>query len=256
MRPGCPELVRMLKEIPEIEQVTMTTNGVLLAQFLPELLECGLDAVNVSLDTLNREVYRQITGRDELGKAMEGIRQALAGGIRVKANVVLQRGVNEKEWKALADLTKKHFLDVRFIEMMPIGYGKDYETVSNEELLVTLKQEEPGLFADTGVHGNGPAVYYRMPGAKGSIGFISAMHGKFCGSCNRLRLTSVGKLKPCLCFENSVDIRKILRESKREETEGLLDQAIREAVQKKPKQHKFEMPNDITERKQMVQIGG
>lgn len=256
VRPGCAGLIGDLKAIPGIEQVTMTTNGVLLSQFLPKLAENGLDAVNISLDTLDRDVYERITGRDELPQAMEGIRQALASGIRVKVNVVLQRGINEKEWKDLADLTKGHCLDVRFIEMMPIGHGRDYETVSNGEILAGLREKEPGLCMDTSVHGNGPAVYYRMPGARGSVGFISAVYGKFCGSCNRLRLTSMGKLKPCLCFENSVDVRKILRETAQGETEGLLDQAIREAVRRKPKQHKFETLSDITEQRQMVQIGG
>lgn len=254
VRPGCPGLVGALKGIPGIEQVSITTNGVLLEQFLPELLENGLDAVNVSLDTLKQDVYRQITGRDELPQVLEGIRQALASGIRVKTNVVLQRGINEEEWEALADLTKDHRMDVRFIEMMPIGYGKSYETISNEEILAKLEAEETGLYRDNSIHGNGPAVYYRIPGAKGSVGFISAMHGKFCESCNRLRMTSAGRLKPCLCFESGVDLREILRRQK--QPDGALERAIREAVSMKPQMHKFETPGDITEQKQMVQIGG
>lgn len=256
VRLGCPELIGKLKKITGIEQVTMTTNGVLLAELLPELLDNRLDAVNISLDTMDRDIYQQITGRDELPQVMEGIKKAIESGIPVKANAVLQKGINEKEWKGLAELTKESSMDVRFIEMMPIGYGKEYQTIYNEDILAKLKEREPELYEDISVHGNGPAVYYRIPGAKGSIGFISAMHGKFCGNCNRLRLTSMGKLKPCLCFGDSIDLREILRESGGESVDELLYQAVCEAVRMKPEQHRFEALSDITEQKKMVQIGG
>lgn len=256
VRLGCPELIGKLKKITGIEQVTMTTNGVLLAELLPELLDNGLDAVNISLDTMNRDIYQQITGRDELPQVMEGIKKAIESGIPVKANVVLQKGINEKEWKGLAELTKENTMDVRFIEMMPIGHGKEYQTIYNEDILAKLREREPELYEDISVHGNGPAVYYRIPGAKGSIGFISAMHGKFCGNCNRLRLTSMGKLKSCLCFGDSIDLRKILRESGGESVDELLYQAVCEAIRMKPEQHRFEALSDITEQKKMVQIGG
>lgn len=256
VRPGCPKLVKELKSIAGIEQVTMTTNGILLKKFLPELLKNGLDAVNISLDTMDRDTYRQITGKDGLLQVADGIREALESGIRVKVNVVLQKGINEEEWKGLAELTRRNPLDVRFIEMMPIGYGKKYETIYNEDVLAKLKDWQPGLCEDISRHGNGPSVYYRIPGAKGSIGFISAMHGKFCGSCNRIRLTSMGRLKPCLCFGNSLDVRKVLREAEPGNVDELLYQAVREAIVMKPAQHRFEVSGDITEHKKMVQIGG
>lgn len=256
VRLGCPELIGKLKDIPRIEQVTITTNGVLLEELLPKLLDNALDAVNISLDTMNRDTYRQITGRDELPRVVEGIKKAIESGIPVKVNAVLQRDINEGEWKELVELTRKYSLDVRFIEMMPIGYGKEYQTIYNEDVLGKLKGIEPELCVDNSVHGNGPAVYYRIPGAKGSIGFISAMHGKFCGNCNRLRLSSMGKLKPCLCFGDNIDLRKILRESDKESADKLLYQAVLEAIRMKPEQHKFEVVSDITEQKQMVQIGG
>ncbi len=256
VRPGCPQLVKELKSITGIKQVTMTTNGILLKKFLPELLKNGLDAVNISLDTMDRDTYRQITGKDGLLQAADGIREAIESGIRVKVNVVLQKGINEAEWKGLAELTRRNPLDVRFIEMMPIGDGKGYETIYNEEVLAKLKALEPGLCEDISKHGNGPSVYYRIPGAKGSIGFISAMHGKFCGNCNRIRLTSTGRLKPCLCFGDSLDVRKVLRGTEQENVDELLYQAVREAISMKPAHHKFEVSGDITECKKMVQIGG
>lgn len=132
----------------------------------------------------------------------------------MKVNCVLLKGVNDQEWQELAELTTRMPVDVRFIEMMPIGYGKDYEPVYNEILLEKLKVQYPDLERDERVHGNGPAFYYKIKGAQGSIGFISAIHGKFCGSCNRLRLTSQGKLKPCLCFGEEMDLRSIVRGKK------------------------------------------
>lgn len=211
VRADCAQLTGMLKQIPGIQQVTMTTNGILLDKYLPQLLENGLDAVNISLDTLSEKCYGQITGRAELPRVLANIRQAVQAGIKVKINCVLMKNRNSREWLNLAELTKELQADVRFIEMMPIGCGKDFEPVYNEKILNRLYERYPNLEKDDSVHGNGPAVYYRIKGAKGSIGFISAMHGKFCGSCNRIRLTSDGKLKPCLCYADSVDLKKILR---------------------------------------------
>lgn len=268
VRPECPELIGMLKKIPGIKQVTMTTNGVALSQYLPRLLENGLDAVNISLDTLNPQTYQQITGKNQLDDVFEGIRQSVRAGLPVKLNAVLQPGINGGEWLELARLTTLFPLDVRFIEMMPIGYGRNYRPVSNQELLLRLKNMYPDLRKDESIRGNGPAVYYRIPQAKGSVGFISALHGKFCKSCNRLRLTSQGKLKPCLCFEEEVDVMEILRgkesavhrelqEDVRAATrKELLKQRISKAVGRKPREHHFETAEQITECRQMAQIGG
>lgn len=255
-RLGCPELIGKLNRISGIEQVTMTTNGVLLGKYLPELIENGLAAVNISLDTLDREKYREITGRDELDNVLESIRLALDAGLHVKINSVLQKGMNDGEWLELANLTKKYPLDVRFIEMMPIGYGKKYETVYNEDILEGLKRQYPDIREDLSVHGNGPAVYYRIPGAKGSVGLISAMHGKFCGYCNRIRLTAQGKIKPCLCFEDSVDIYELVKEPDRKKAVEQVYQAIAKAIRIKPANHRFEELDKITEVKKMVEIGG
>ncbi len=264
VRKGCPKLIGRLKQIPGIEQVTLTTNGVLLKKYLPELQKNGIDAVNVSLDTLDREHYAQITGQDVLEDVQEGIRLAVEKGIRVKINSVLIPGLNEGSWEELIRMAEEYPVDVRFIEMMPIGYGKAYRAVDNGTLLRQLQDHYPDIRPDGKTHGNGPAVYYYIPGFQGSIGFISAVHGRFCGSCNRIRLTSMGNCKPCLCYEDSVDLRRILRgESEGSETEGaqavrreLLLDGIRQAISMKPKQHCFEALSHITEVKQMVQIGG
>lgn len=271
-RLGCPELVARLKRIPGIRQVTMTTNGVLLGQYLKELRRAGLDGVNISLDTLNRETFRQITGRDQLPAVLEGLEAALEESewsrrdgksgdapFRVKVNCVLQRGVNDGEWPKLAGLAGNRNLDVRFIEMMPVGHGRLVPGVSNTELFREMRRKWPELHPDTAVHGNGPAVYVQIPGWKGSIGFISAMHGKFCGSCNRIRLTSQGKLKPCLCYGETEDLMRVFREYpgvEEEKRRKILTEILEKAVREKPAAHCFENRAGITEQMDMVSIGG
>lgn len=250
-RKNCPELIRRIKAIPGVCQVTMTTNGVLLRGALEELQSAGLDAVNISLDTRRKDRYRDITGFDKLGEVMASIERAVEMGFPVKINVVLQQGVNEDEWQQLSELAKEYPVDVRFIEMMPIGSGKDGRRVSNDWLLEQMR-EKYAIQADETRHGNGPAVYYRIPGFQGSIGFISAIHGKFCDKCNRIRLTSVGELKPCLCFGESVSVRDAARRGDGD----AVKKCLREAVERKPEMHRFEKSTEVTEQKKMSQIGG
>lgn len=260
VRRGCAAFIGRLKKIPGIEEVTLTTNGVLLTQQIYALCENGLDAVNVSLDTLSRCNYEQITGKDELLHVLEGIQAVLDAGIRIKINSVLQKGQNDTEWRHLLELAKSEPIDVRFIEMMPIGYGKQFETIYNDDIQQKIREIYPDLQEDTRVHGNGPATYYYIPGFKGSIGFISAIHGKFCDTCNRIRLTSQGMVKPCLCYGKSYNLKEILRNSGESlGTEGmklLLKQRLQTAILEKPEQHCFEHLADITEEKDMIQIGG
>lgn len=252
VRKGCPSLVGMLKRVPGIEQVTLTTNGVYLAEYARELKENGLDAVNVSLDTLNPQHFREITGRDELHRVLEGLDAAFQYQIPLKVNAVLQKGKNEEEWPELASLAKERRLDVRFIEMMPIGYGKKYESIANEEILRQLEMQYGPLEKDDRIHGNGPAVYCRVPGYQGSIGFISAIHGKFCQYCNRIRVTSTGDIKSCLCFEDRISVRDALRAKDTQKVRELLETAI----QNKPAAHRFEERDMITETQEMSSIGG
>jgi molybdenum cofactor biosynthesis protein A len=254
VRLGCAELIGEIKRLPGVEQVTLTTNGVLLEEWLPLLLENGLDAVNVSLDTLCEDVYEKVTTKRELPAVLKGIHAAVEAGIPVKINCVLQKDVNDSEWESLIHLAKEQPVDVRFIEMMPIGYGKRCQSVSNIEVLERLRCCYPQMTLDTRIHGNGPAIYYRIPGYQGSIGFISAIHGKFCCHCNRIRLTARGELKPCLCYGDGIDLRKILQSSAN--VEQKLQDAMHRAVWQKPEAHCFETPEEITEFRKMIQIGG
>lgn len=270
VRKGCCDLIRMLKAVPGIEQVTMTTNGILLEEHLGELLAAGIDGINISLDTLDPVLYRGLTGGGELEAVLRPlVYLAENTAVPVKVNAVSMnlKAAAEKlgcpyagqEWRELLALARVLPVDVRFIEMMPIGYGKDFDTISHQELLENLRREYPGLKADSRTHGNGPAVYYQIPGYRGSIGLISAIHGKFCSSCNRVRLTAQGYLKSCLSFDSGADLRRILRDDGRmteEERDGELLAALRRGIVKKPQAHCFEHPEEMTEHRDMVQIGG
>ena len=253
VRKNVAQLVAGLKAIPGIRKVTMTTNGILLAQQLPALLAAGLDSVNISLDTLRPEVFRQITARDEFAAVQAGLQAALESGIPVKLNCVPQAGVNEGELEDLAALAENRPLQVRFIEMMPIGYGAAMPCISGPELRQRFAHRWPELQPLTeAAFGDGPAVYYTVPGWQGSIGFIAAVHGKFCASCNRVRLTSQGFLRPCLASEAGCDLRALLR-SGADDTQLLA--AIRETIWAKPREHHFE-DSSMPATRGMYRIGG
>lgn len=271
VRLGCCEFIGMLKKVPGIEKVTITTNGILLGNYLDSLLEAGIDGINISLDTLDPELYRSLTGGGALKQVLSAIKQAAekcAGtDIPVKINAVsldlfdvaekLGCSYSGPGWTELLTLAREFPLDIRFIEMMPIGCGKQYQSVNHQELLADLKRRYPGMRKDERPHGYGPAVYYQIPELKGSVGFISAIHGKFCESCNRLRLTSQGYLKSCLCYEDGEDLRKILRGTKTEdEKQRQLSNAMRRVIWEKPPAHCFEHPEKMTEQENMSRIGG
>lgn len=257
VRKGCTDLIRRLKKVPGIEQVTLTTNGVLLTEYLESLKEAGTDGINISLDTCNAIRYQAITGMDACDRVIEAVRKSVDSGIRTKVNAVLQEGDPEGEGckedvKGLLDLAKETAVDVRFIELMPIGYGKKRHGVSNDRVLSEIRKIYPEIKRDERTHGNGPAVYYQIPEFSGSIGFISAMHGKFCRECNRIRMTATGDIKPCLCYADVYPLRDLLRSGNYE----LVKEQLTEAVRKKPEAHCFEEPGAVTEAHQMVQIGG
>ena len=253
VRKNVAQLVAGLKAIPGIRKVTMTTNGILLAQQLPALLAAGLDSVNISLDTLRPEVFRQITARDDFAAVQAGLQAALESGLPVKLNCVPQAGVNEGELEDLAALAENRPLQVRFIEMMPIGYGAAMPCISGPELRQRFAHRWPELQPLTeAAFGDGPAVYYTVPGWQGSIGFIAAVHGKFCASCNRVRLTSQGFLRPCLASEAGCDLRALLRSGA---DDAALLQAIRETIWAKPREHHFE-DSSMPATRGMYRIGG
>ena len=256
VRKNVAQLVARLKATPGIRRVTLTTNAVLLAEQLPALLDAGLDSVNISLDTLRPEVFRQITARDDFAAVQAGLQAALESGLPVKLNCVPQAGVNEGELEALAALAKDNAMQVRFIEMMPIGYGAAMPCISGPELRARFARRWPELAplspAQEHALGDGPAVYYTVPGWQGSIGFIAAVHGKFCASCNRVRLTSQGFLRPCLASETGCDLRALLRSGA---DDAQLLATIRETIWAKPREHHFN-DSSMPATRGMYRIGG
>ena len=255
VRKECLSFLRGLKALPGVEQVTLTTNGVLLASRIPELKAIGIDGINISLDTLDPDTFRQITGFDDFGKVWEGLMAAQASGIRTKVNSVLLQGINDKDFEKLTELAKDYPVDVRFIEIMPIGYGQNYRGYDRKALLSLLAARYPDYHTVTIPRGNGPASYIAIPGFRGCIGFIAAIPGKFCDSCNRIRLTSDGFLKPCLYYGESIDLKTPLRSGASDEQ---LCGLIREGILEKPACHQFWSPDTEADReqRQMSQIGG
>ena len=254
VRKGCVDLIRGIREIPGVETITMTTNGVLLGNYGKQLKESGVDGVNISLDTLDPEEFYKITGKRELQEVLAGIRAVKTAGLPVKLNAV-----NRKELDPipLVRYAQEENLPLRFIEMMPVGYGKKYVGRSNEELRETLeavcgKAECMTNRKELSRMGSGPAVYYQFSDLKVPVGFISAIHGKFCDTCNRVRLTAEGYLKLCLCYDEGEDLRRVLREGEKENLRTIMEQTIF----RKPAAHCFEHPAEMTETHEMVKIGG
>ena len=254
VRKGCVNLIRGIREIPGVETITMTTNGVLLGNYAKQLKEAGVDGVNISLDTLDPEEFFKITGKRELQEVLAGIRAAKTAGLPVKLNAV-----NRKELDPipLVRYAQEENLPIRFIEMMPVGYGKKYVGRSNEELRETLEAVCGNAECMTNREelsrmGSGPAVYYQFSDLKVPVGFISAIHGKFCDTCNRVRLTAEGYLKLCLCYDEGEDLRRVLHEGEKENLRTIMEQTIF----RKPAAHCFEHPAEMTETHEMVKIGG
>ena len=254
VRKGCADLILGIRKIPGVETITMTTNGVLLGNYAKQLKEAGVDGVNISLDTLDPEEFCQITGKRELPAVLAGIRAAKDAGLPVKLNVVSRK---ELDPVPLVRYAQNENLPLRFIEMMPVGYGKQYVGRSNEELREMLEKtfgtaEKLVDSEELSRMGSGPAVYYRFSDLKVPVGFISAIHGKFCDTCNRVRLTAEGYLKLCLCYDQGVDLRHVLREEEKENLRTVME----EAIFRKPAAHCFEHPSEMTETHEMVKIGG
>ena len=254
VRKGCADLILGIRKIPGVETITMTTNGVLLGNYAKQLKEAGVDGVNISLDTLDPEEFCQITGKRELPAVLAGIRAAKDAGLPVKLNAVNRK---ELDPVPLVRYAQNENLPLRFIEMMPVGYGKQYVGRSNEELREMLEKtfgtaEKLVDSEELSRMGSGPAVYYRFSDLKVPVGFISAIHGKFCDTCNRVRLTAEGYLKLCLCYDQGVDLRHVLREGEKDNLRTVMD----EAILRKPAAHCFERPSEMTETHEMVKIGG
>lgn len=250
VRRGILKLVRMVAEVPGIQDLSLTTNGLLLADMAQELKAAGLRRVNVSLDTLNPEKYRDITRGGELQRVLAGLSAAREAGLGpIKINTVLIGGFNDTEIEAFAELTRKEALDVRFIELMPIGEASTWTEGHFISSRVVLEQL-PQLVAETEAGEGGPARYWRLPGASGRIGLINPISSHFCGACNRIRLTADGHLKPCLHADHEIDLKPALGDV--EALKALIEQGIR----LKPDGHRINGTGFEPVLRNMHEIGG
>lgn len=252
VRHGCVDFIQHLKALPGVRQVTLTTNGLLLPLLLDELCTAGLDGVNISLDTLNNEQYQRLTRRTHTANEVLDTVRLCAARLPTKVNSVLLPETAD-QLIPLAELAQTLPIDVRFIERMPLGAGENDQTIRADAALDRLRARWPDLAPISQPRGNGPARYFRAPGMQGCIGLIDAVSHGFCHRCNRLRLTSTGLLKPCLCYEQGVELRPLLRSG---EDDTTLRDAIYTAILQKPAAHCFSHQENITEHKSMNQIGG
>jgi GTP 3',8-cyclase len=219
----------MLAHIRGVEELSLTTNGTLLKPYASELRKAGLSRVNVSLDTLRADRFRYITRAGELGDVLEGIEAALEAGLHpVKINVVVMRGINDDEILDFAAMTRTAQWHVRFIEVMPFKDAVQFVPSIELRRRISAMGKLELCQDSTGPAGNGPAAYYRLAGAVGTIGFISPLsEPAFCSRCNRMRLTPDGKLRPCLLSEDEIDLRTPLRNNASlSDLQGLILKAV------------------------------
>lgn len=256
MAPDAIPLMAYLKGELGAESVTVTTNGATLDRHAPELVAAGVDGINVSLNAMSQEVYREVTGSDfPLARVRDNVLLAKGLGLNVKLNMVPIRNLNAGEILPFLDFALAHGLHARFIELMPIGQGREHEGVSFQEIREIVEARYGRVEVSTGRLGNGPAVYFTVQGYDAKLGFIAAVSERFCASCNRIRLTARGFLKTCLHHRHGVDLAGPLRAG---ETDGQLAQRIREAVADKPDSHRFGESRDGAGQgdEPMYRIGG
>ncbi|MGQ9490272.1 MAG: GTP 3',8-cyclase MoaA [Anaerolineae bacterium] len=256
IRRGVVELVRAIAAVPGIRRVAMTTNGIKLRELARPLAEAGLDQVNISIDSLNPDRFRRITRRGDLGDVWEGIKAAEEAGLApIKINCVVTRGFNDDEVADLARLTLDNAWEVRFIELMPLGSVAGFQqeqVVPSRETRARIEETLGPLTPVPGYNGHDPARPYRLPNARGQIGFISSVTEPFCEGCTRLRLTADGKLRLCLLRDDEVDLLTPLRAGADFAT---LRRMMAEAAYRKPWGHRLQ-ENDIARSREMSQIGG
>lgn len=222
VRKGAFDFIKSINDYRQLKSINLTTNGVFIADYLPEMKNLKLDSLNISLDSLDRETFKKITLRDEFDVVYENIFKSVDLGIRTKINVVLLAGVNEQELPAFAKLTKDNPLEVRFIEAMPFNGDTFDENIIYANQMIDILKKEFELIEQPRIK-NSTSRMFCIPGYKGKIGFIEGFSRTFCGSCNRLRITADGMFKTCLYDRVAVNFKELLRENK-------LDQEIINAI--------------------------
>jgi len=258
VHPYIVDIVRRIASIPNIEEVSLTTNAMLLERLAQPLADAGLKRVNISLDSLDADKFKRITRGGDLNRVWRGIAAVEHARLSpLKINSVIVRGLNADELPALAQLTMENDWHVRFIEVMPIGntqlWGEGFPVPTERYVSVQEMRSQLSTFNFQPVSsplGNGPARTFRIPNALGTIGFISPLGEHFCQNCNRLRLTSDGKLRSCLVIPNEVSLREAVRGGKP------LEEFFNQAIAQKPKHHDLLISVPASSQRGMSQIGG
>ena len=242
------KLIYDTSKIPSIEDISITTNGILLYDIADDLKNAGLNRVNISLDTLKKDKFKTITRGGDINKVLHAIEKCLKIGLApVKINVVLIRGINDREIGDFINMTKNEPIHVRFIELMPIGEGVKlykYGMMRSDEVI----ENNPELLPVD--DSSNTARVFKLKNAKGTVGFISPLSCKFCSSCNRIRLTAAGTIKPCLHSESEIDIKEYT------DNEVLLTSVLKNSIFNKPTQHHLDIDSQSESKKMMYQIGG
>lgn len=250
IRKGIVDIIKEINELEGIEEIVMTTNGELLEDMAEELKVAGLDRVNISLDTFDPEKFKEITRRDSLAKVLRGIEKAIQVGLSpVKINTVLMGGINDDEIENFVALTIDKPIDARFIELMPIGEASDWNKerfISTSEVLKRV----PSLYPVVGKDISSPAKYYKLHDSIGTVGLIDPISCSFCNNCNRIRVTSDGKLKLCLHSDVEIDLLGALRSG------DDLKQLILSRIKEKPEKHLMETEDFTPITRNMNRIGG
>lgn len=249
VRPGVVGLARQIRALPGLEELSMTTNGGRLQDLAGPLREAGVDRLNISLDSLDADRFQALTRTGRLGRVLAGIQAAQDAGFeRTKLNAVILRGRNDDEVLPLVRFALERGLDLSFIEEMPLGAISDHDRaavyMSSDDVRELIREEyalEPSA-DQTG----GPSRYFRIPGASSRIGFISPHSHNFCGDCNRVRVTTEGRLLLCLGNEHSIDLRAVIREggASASEVDARVQKALRDAMAIKPERHHFELDDE------------
>lgn len=257
MRKELHVLVKMLRGIENVRDISLTTNGYFLGDQARALADAGLSRINVSLDSLRSDSFAEVTRRSYYDKVIRGIGEAVRAGLNpIKINVVLIRGFNDGEILDFAELARKSNFIIRFIEYMPIGSGDDWNierVITEDEIIKTIEHGLGLRLIPRHFRGSEPADSYVFEDGSGEIGFISSVSGPFCEHCNRVRLTSDGKLRTCLFSLGETDLRKLLREGA---SDGEIRDAIEGAVSRKERGHLINKPGFIKPARTMSQIGG
>lgn len=252
VRSDINELIEEINKIDGIEEIALTTNAMLLEEKLDFLYKNGLKSLNISLDTLDKERFKEITRGGDIDKVLRSIDKALKLGMKIKINTVVIEDLNKNEILDLVHFTKDKKIDLRFIELMPIGEGKKFKGVSNEEILKSIKNSKLEIQELERNKKDGPSQYIKIQGYEGRIGFISAMSNCFCEDCNRIRITTDGMLKQCLNWKSDIDLKKIIRT----DSEENLLKAIEDGIYNKPEKYLFNKEDTNEEVRNMNEIGG